>query len=44
MANNNSKIPQNELSKLLSVVAKHYFVIVEMWKKYYDTDDIKFYC
>ena len=44
LVNNNSKIPQNELSKLLDVIAKHYFLIVAKWKEYYHIEDVKFYC
>ncbi len=47
LANNKSKIPQNDLNKLLDIIAKHYFLIISKWKEYYkinDIDDIKFYC
>lgn len=44
IANNNSKIPQNDLNKLLPIISKHYFLIVAKWKEYYKTSDIKFYC
>ena len=47
LANNKSQIPENELNKLLSIVSKHYFLIVSKWKEYYkinDINDVKFYC
>ena len=47
LANNKSKIPQNDLNKLLEIISKHYFLIVPKWKEYYHIDDIKeikFYC
>ena len=47
LANNKSKIPQNDLNKLLDIISKHYFFIVSKWKEYYhinDINEIKFYC
>lgn len=47
LANNKSKIPQNDLNKLLDIIAKHYFLIISKWKEYYklnDIKDIRFYC
>jgi len=47
IANNKSKISNNDLNKLLSIISKHYFLIVSKWKEYYkieNFDDIKFYC
>lgn len=44
VANNNSKIPQNDLNKLLDVIVKHYFLILAKWKEYYHLEDVKFYC
>lgn len=47
VANNKSKIPENELNKLLSIISKHYFFIISKWKDYYkinSKDEIKFYC
>ena len=47
LANNRSKIPQNDLNKLLDIISKHYFLIISKWKEYYRIDDIneiKFYC
>jgi len=47
LANNKSKIPQNDLNKLLDIISKHYFLIVSKWKEYYNIDNvknIKYYC
>lgn len=44
LANNNSKIPQNDLSKLLDIIEKHFFLILAKWKEYYHIEDVKFYC
>ena len=47
LENNNSKIPENDLNKLLDIVSKHYFLIVEKWREFYKIEDIKdvlFYC
>ena len=47
VANNNSKIPEHELNKLLNIISKHYFLIIAKWKEYYkieNVEDIKFYC
>ena len=47
LENNNSKIPENDLNKLLDIVSKHYFLIVEKWREFYKIENIKdvlFYC
>ena len=47
LANNNSKIPEHELNKILSIVSKHYFLIISKWQEYYkieSKDEVKFYC
>ena len=47
IANNNSKIPEHELNKLVNIIARHYFLIIAKWKEYYhidNIDEIKFYC
>ena len=47
ISNNNSKIPEHELNKLLSIISRHYFLIIAKWKEYYNIeniDEIKFYC
>ena len=47
LENNKSRIPQNDLSMLMDIISKHYFIIVSKWKEYYNLkniDEIKFYC
>ena len=44
LANNNSKIPKNDLNKLIDIISKHYFLILSKWKEYYRLDEVKFYC
>ncbi len=44
LANNNSKIPQNDLNKIIAVISRHYFFILAKWKEYYHIEDVKFYC
>lgn len=41
---NNSKIPENDLNKLMDIISRHYFLILSKWKEYYKITDIKFYC
>ena len=47
IANNKSKIPEHELSKLLAIISRHYFLIIKKWKEYYKIETIekiKFFC
>ena len=44
LANNSSKIPNNELNKILDIIAMNYFRIVSKWKEVQGTEKIKFYC
>ena len=47
IANNNSKISNKELSKILEAIETQYFYIVSQWMETYRLDnikDIKFYC
>ena len=47
LANNKSKIPDSDLNKLLSIISRHYFLIISKWKEFYKINDIKyikFYC
>lgn len=47
LANNKSKISDIDLNKLLSIISRHYFLIISKWKEFYkikDRKDIKFYC
>ena len=44
LVNNNGNIPKAELKKLLKVISAQYFIIIDEWKKFFVTDDVKFYC
>ncbi len=44
VANNNSKIPANDLNKLLEVISAQFFMICDAWKKHFLIENIKFYC
>jgi len=44
IANNNSKIPMQELNKMLSIISAQYFLICAEWKKHFVVDTIKYYC
>lgn len=44
LANNNSKIPEKELNRLLENIPLYYFKIVSKWKETYGQDELRFYC
>jgi hypothetical protein len=44
VAHNKSKIPQHKLNQILDLVSTEYFRICSEWKRYFNADDIKFYC
>ena len=44
VANNNSEIPQRELSELMEFISAQFFLICSEWKKHFVTDEISFYC
>ncbi|MBR3003151.1 MAG: DUF4160 domain-containing protein [Clostridia bacterium] len=44
LANNNSRIPNNELKILLETIANNYFLIISEWKKHFPDQELKFYC
>ena len=44
LSNNNSRIPENDLNKLLKSIRYNFFYIISEWKEFYGVDDIKFYC
>lgn len=44
VANNDSKIPQNELNKLLEMISAQHFFICRRWKEHFKVKEIKFYC
>lgn len=44
VANNGSKIPQNDLNELLEIISAQYFMICDEWKNHFKEENIKFYC
>ena len=44
VANNNSRIPVQDLNKLLDIVSAQYFLICKEWLKHFNISEIKFYC
>lgn len=44
VASNGSNISQKELNELMAFVSAQYFLICLEWKKFFMTDEIKFYC
>ena len=44
LANNNSKIPKQDLNDIMKSLTSNYFYIVSRWKDNFKTDEVKFYC
>ena len=44
VANNRSKIPQQELNQLVEIISLNYFKIISKWKEVQGNNTIKFYC
>ena len=44
LSNNNSRIPENDLSKILKSIRYNFFYIVSEWKEFYGIDEVSFYC
>ena len=44
VAHNKGKIPQKDLNKLFEIIRDNFFLICNEWMKFFDTDNIKFYC
>lgn len=44
VANNNSNIPVSELKKILKVINDNYFFVLTKWKRYFEGQEVKFYC
>jgi len=44
VANNNSRIPSQELQELLSVISAQYFFICRAWKEHFKIEEVVFYC
>lgn len=41
---NGSRIPEKELNELMEFISAQYFYICAEWKKFFLTDEIRFYC
>lgn len=44
LSNNNSKISENDLNKILKSIRYNFFYIVSEWKAFYGINEVKFYC
>ncbi len=44
IVSNNSRIPENDLNKILKSIRYNFFYIVSEWKTFYEIEDVKFYC
>jgi len=44
IANNNGNISENELLKLLDIIAAQHFIICHEWRKHFNVDTIKYFC
>lgn len=44
LANNGSQIPRKELNQLMIFISAQFFFICSEWKKFFVTDEIRFYC
>lgn len=44
LANNNSRVPEHDLNKILKSIGYNFFYIISEWKDFYGVEDVKFYC
>lgn len=44
VSNNNSRITENDLNKILKSIRYNFFYIVSEWKNFYGVEDVKYYC
>ena len=44
LANNNSRIPNQDLNELMDVISAQFFLICRKWKEHFCLDSISFYC
>jgi hypothetical protein len=44
VSHNKSRIPEQELNDILKIISDQFFYICDLWKSYFETDTIKFYC
>ncbi len=43
-AHNKSRIPKQNLSKLMDVISSNHNKICEEWKEFFNVDEVKYYC
>lgn len=44
LANNNGRIPPNDLNELMDVISAQFFMICRHWKELFCVDEIQFFC
>ena len=44
VANNNGRIPQNDLNELMDVISAQFFMICRKWKEHFCVEEIQFFC
>lgn len=44
LANNNSRIPEHDLNKILKSIRYNFFYIISEWKLFYGVEEVRFYC
>lgn len=44
LANNNSRIPVQDLKKIYRAIQYNFFLITTKWKERFDITEVKFYC
>ncbi len=44
LANNNSRIPQQEFNDLTDAISAQFFLICSKWKEHFAIEEINFYC
>jgi hypothetical protein len=44
IASNDSGLSEKELNGILKVLPVHYFYICSEWKRFFSTDEIRFFC
>ena len=44
LASNGSRISQKELDEVMGIISAQFFLICAEWKKFFLTDELKFFC
>ena len=44
VANNSSRIPEDDLNELLDIISAQFFMICRKWKEHFCVDEIRFFC